>query len=914
MEWKISRRGFIKGTGAAVLALSLNLKALTLKGQTVERHYPYADWEDLYRKKWAWDKIVKGSHAENCVGICSMNHYIKDGIVWRIEQTAEYGASGQEYPDFNPRGCQKGVLSGGIGGQAGEQRIKYPLKRVGNRGEGKWKRISWDEALTEIADKMLDTMVNHTPGAISIALGTSRHPGGWNMMAYARLAALLGICFNAGDSLGDAAIGASTTWGSPWPGAMSSDWFNSDYIILWGFNPPVTRIPDCHFLWEARYNGAKLVLISPDYSPTAMHTDLWLNPKPGTDTALTMGLVHVIIEEKLYNSTYTKTYTDLPFLVREDNGQFLREKDLKDGGREDRFYFWDLKSGGISMAPGTMGDDRKTIDLMGIDPALEGSWEIDTSKGKVKVKPVFELLKRELQNHSPQKTSERTGVHPEVIKRLAREIAKAERPLVITGLVMHKWYHADQNIRTILLLMALVGSVGKKGGGYQNWNAWGMEGIFKLGMVDELSRRGRWITEILWTYIHSEMGEATRRHYGKEFVEKMEAYMYESIKRGWMPHQPKTGNPKVFLIPGDNFLTRNKPNEYVKERLWPKLELIVDFNPRMDTTALYSDIVLPVADDHEDIDITHYHFVPYLHPLPYCMEPMGEAKSDWEILCLLMKKIEERAKDMRISQFEDKELGITRDFTKLYDAFTEGKTLEKREAVVDYILKNSSSGRGITWAELSKRGFMEFATIKPGQTTWEGEGQPLLDPWPQTRIREKLSWPTLTGRQQFYIDHPWYLELGEALPTYAEPLGSKKYPLWLNSSHARWGIHSCWRTDKYMLRLNRGEPILFMNPEDARERGIGDGDTVKVYNDVGDFKVRVKISPSIQRGEVRSYHAWEPYMYEGHRSFQAPIVTMPKPTTLVGGYGHLQFRYLEWASITACQDARVEAEKVKGVR
>ncbi|MBW2402050.1 MAG: molybdopterin-dependent oxidoreductase, partial [Deltaproteobacteria bacterium] len=105
----------------------------------------YDDWRDLYREKWTWDRVAKSSHNRaNCFSACSWNLFVKDGIVWREEQNAVYDASRGGLPDFNPRGCQKGACHSDL--EQSEARILHPLRRVGERGEGKWKRISWDEA------------------------------------------------------------------------------------------------------------------------------------------------------------------------------------------------------------------------------------------------------------------------------------------------------------------------------------------------------------------------------------------------------------------------------------------------------------------------------------------------------------------------------------------------------------------------------------------------------------------------------------------------------------------------------------------------------------------------------------------------------------------------------------------------
>src|SRR5210317_1668327 len=109
------------------------------------------------------------------------------------------------------------------------------------------------------------------------------------------------------------------------------------------FNPAVTRIPDAHFFWEARYNGTEVVAISPEFTPTAMHASKWVNPMPGTDAALALSMVQVILDDGKEKSDYIREQTDLPFLVRVDNGKFLRETDRVEGeaSRDNLFYIYD---------------------------------------------------------------------------------------------------------------------------------------------------------------------------------------------------------------------------------------------------------------------------------------------------------------------------------------------------------------------------------------------------------------------------------------------------------------------------------------------------------------------------------------------------------------------------------------------
>jgi anaerobic selenocysteine-containing dehydrogenase len=157
----MGRRDFLKAAGATGISLGLlNLRvgwseAAAGEPPSAEAEPPYRSWEDLYRNEWRWDAVHWGSHSNQCFpGGCSFRVYSRDGLVWREEQSARSRESNPAYPDFNPQGCQKGcgfhqVLASG-------ERVRFPMKRVGARGEGRWKRIDWDQALAEIADAILD--------------------------------------------------------------------------------------------------------------------------------------------------------------------------------------------------------------------------------------------------------------------------------------------------------------------------------------------------------------------------------------------------------------------------------------------------------------------------------------------------------------------------------------------------------------------------------------------------------------------------------------------------------------------------------------------------------------------------------------------------------------------------------------
>jgi nitrate reductase alpha subunit len=182
-------------------------------------------------------------------------------------------------------------------------------------------------------------------------------------------------------------------------------------------------------------------------------------------------------------------------------------------------------------------------------------------------------------------------------------------------------------------------------------------------------------------------------------------------------------------------------------------------------------------------------------------------------------------------------------------------------------------------------------------------------------VEGKEAWPTLTGRQQFFIDHPWYEEVGEVLPVFKEPpKAGGEYPLRLTGGHTRWSIHAAWRDSSLMLRLQRGEPACWLSREDAQQRGIADGDRIRVYNDNGEFVAIAKPAGTVQPGQVIMYHAWEPYQFEGWRGQQEPVAAPWKALHLAGGYGQIHYRMIYGAPSHAPRAGTVDVERVGGPR
>jgi len=196
------------------------------------------------------------------------------------------------------------------------------------------------------------------------------------------------------------------------------------------------------------------------------------------------------------------------------------------------------------------------------------------------------------------------------------------------------------------------------------------------------------------------------------------------------------------------------------------------------------------------------------------------------------------------------------------------------------------------WEEFKEKGIAAYTGLGTairsiGNACDLKEGEPIV---PLTwHTQKKEPYPTLTRRLQFYIDHDWYRELDEHLPTHKDcPTAGGDYPLQVTGGHARWSIHSDWVDDSVILSLQRGEPVAFMSVRDAETRGVHDGEFVELYNDVGNFRVQAVVSPAVRPGQVIIYHAWENYQFEGWRHFKSVMPSPLNPVELVGGYGHIR--------------------------
>jgi anaerobic selenocysteine-containing dehydrogenase len=244
-------------------------------------------------------KVIKTICGLCATNDCGMDVYVEDGAIQKIGGMAE---SPYSMGTLCPKGLAASQLTTDL------KRLLYPLKRVGKRGEGNWERISWDQALDMIAEKLDE--IKKTSGAE--AVGTLKAAGGgwtsnWffiqrlmNAFGSPNVATNVNICYGA----------RASSWAWTYGGIPEPDLEHAECILLWAFNPTETYLPNYgRRVIEAKARGAKVIVIDPRFTRTASKADLYVPIRPGTDGALALGLANIIIQDGLYDREFVEKWT-----------------------------------------------------------------------------------------------------------------------------------------------------------------------------------------------------------------------------------------------------------------------------------------------------------------------------------------------------------------------------------------------------------------------------------------------------------------------------------------------------------------------------------------------------------------------------------------------------------------------------
>ncbi|WP_400250908.1 DmsA/YnfE/YnfF family dimethyl sulfoxide reductase [Escherichia coli] len=397
----ISRRTLVKSTAIGSLALAAGGFSL-----------PFTLRSAAATVQQASEKVIWGACSVNCGSRCALRLHVKDNEVTWVE-TDNTGSD--EYGNHQVRACLRGrSIRRRINHP---DRLNYPMKRVGTRGEGKFERISWDEALDTIASSLKKTVEQYGNEAVYIQYSSGIVGGNMtrsspSASAVKRLMNCYGGSLNQYGSYSTAQISCAMpyTYGSN-DGNSTTDIENSKLVVMFGNNPAETRMSGggiTYLLEKAREkSNAKMIVIDPRYTDTAAgREDEWLPIRPGTDAALVAGIAWVLINENL---------VDQPFL--------------------DKYC---------------VGYDEKTLPA---DAPKNGHYkayilgEGDDNTAK-----------------TPQWASQITGIPVDRIIKLAREIGTAKPAYICQGWGPQRQANGELTARAIAMLPILTGNVGISGG------------------------------------------------------------------------------------------------------------------------------------------------------------------------------------------------------------------------------------------------------------------------------------------------------------------------------------------------------------------------------------------------------------------------------------------------------------------
>jgi len=401
----MTRRAVLKGGSVALASMMLPFSIEIVNADL----FPEAQAATLLRNGVFWT-----SCNVNCGSRCALRAHVKDGVITRIETD---NTGDDAYGHQQLRACPRGrAMRQRV---YGAERVPYPLKRVGKRGEGKFERISWDQAYTEIGGRLRKTIDEHTNESVYLSYGTgalgSTMGKSWPPAAtpVARLMNLVGGYLNhySDYSTCQITIGLPYLYGGSWvDGNSLSDMANSKLAVFFGNNPSETRMSGTKnkTLQYARFtNNTRVIIVDPRYSDTMVTTgDEWVPIRPGTDTVLCTALAHVMIEEDLVDKDFINKYTT---------------------GYDE-----------ASLPYGTP----------------DGSSYVSYVKGNGPDK----LAK------TPEWAAKITGIPASKIQKLAREIAQAKPCYICQGWGPQRTTNGENLSRAVGMLAVLTGNVGIAGG------------------------------------------------------------------------------------------------------------------------------------------------------------------------------------------------------------------------------------------------------------------------------------------------------------------------------------------------------------------------------------------------------------------------------------------------------------------
>ncbi|MEW6906615.1 DMSO/selenate family reductase complex A subunit [Trueperella pyogenes] len=781
-----SRRTFLKWSGLAAGVAGLTATTANLGTPNPAAAATAEGLADAERTVWSACTV-------NCGSRCPLRLQVKDGTVVRVlpDNTGNNTLGSQQV-----RACVRGrAIRERI---YNPDRLKRPMKRKEGtkRGEEQWEEISWDQALTEIAEKMKDIKAKYGNEAFYIQYGTGTLGAvmscSWPPDATPQ-ARLLNIFGGYLDHYSDYSTTAITQaypyFYGTWVNSNSfDDVANSKLQVMFGNNPIETRMSGGGHTFVTqgikRKHGVRTIVIDPRYSETSVALgDEWVPVRPGTDAALIAGMIYVMVEENLHDQAFLDKYC-----IGFD------EEHMPEGAPKNSSY-------------------RAYLEGKGADGVAK----------------------------TPEWAAGICGVPARTIRRLAREIATAKPAAITQGWGPQRHANGENTARAIFLLACVTGNPGIPGGG-----TGAREGASGLSIStpfysEFVNPSNKIISCFSWldAVDHGPQMNTFNAGVGvkpKPGVRDLKVPVDENMK----PENTSLEVPiKAVFQYASNSLVNQTGNNNESVRILQdesKCELIVTTDIMYTVSARYSDYVLPGTSASEEFD---YHAGSNGGPMAYgivssqAIEPMYETKSIFDICSALAAK-----------------LGIEKEFTG-------GKTREDwlREAIDKSREKDPKLPTWDEWKEMGIYRRNEGSVIAMKDFREDPQANPLSTPSGKIEIySERLA--NIAKAWEFGVFRPTLdgdviTPLPEFIATWEGALEARNntaHPLQVIGHHFKGRTHSSYGN---VNRLKEAHTqTAWLNPLDAQARGIKNGDAVYVFNERGTVQLRAYVTPRIIPGSV----------------------------------------------------------------
>ena len=728
--------------------------------------------------------VIPTCSTFDCGGKCDIRAHVQDGAVIQITTRPD--------AELDP---QMPVMRACVRGRSYRKfvyhpdRLKYPMKRVGKRGEGKFVRISWDEATTLIAENLQRITQKYGPSSRYVHVGTAVSGGTFSGDTMARrLLNLTGghLGYYHSVSMGNTAAATPYTYGTAASGNSLDTLVDTPLVILWGHNPTETIFGHTnHYFQQMKQNGTRFIVVDPRYSDTASSlADEWIPLRPSTDNALMDAMMYVIITENLHDKTFIERYT--------------------------------LGFDETSMPEGVPANESLVAYLTG-------------AKDGVKKTPEW----AEVITHVPAQT----------IRQLARDYATTKPAALIQGWGPQRHNCGERTARGSTLLATITGNVGIKGG----W-AGGYGGIgnrkFTTGpeMPDNPVKQK--ISVMNWVQAADDASQVTPQ-VGLTGGEKLDS------------------NIRILFSLAGNYLANQNPDIHQATKVLEdesKIEFIVASDLYLTPSAKYVDLLLPETSFMERWNIGEtWGTGNYLMLSEKLIEPPFESRSDYDWLREVAAKL---GVEKEFSQGRTEKEWIAHIWENTRQAMPDEKlpTFEQLQVTRRHLFKSEP--------------YIAFeANIR------DHKNHPFLTPSGKIEI---------VSRRLYDMHNPEIPALSHYVPAHEGPEDAlaKKFPLQLITWKGKNRANSTQYANPWLQEVQVQK--LWINPADAQQRGIAQGDSVRIHNDRGVTQIPAEVTQRIMPGVVAMQAGawWQPDANGVDHGGCANVLSSARITALAKGNSH----------------------------